>query len=157
MSITNAATNLQQQYMYNLLQNYAAYGGLLDYDSSGAIDYDVANRQLGIESMKAMSQNRQYSLPNMGLNTFAEGGGIHIKPENRGKFTALKKRTGKSATWFKKHGTPAQRKMATFALNARKWKHAFGGDLLTNGTVFSNGVTTIGNGGTHEESPDDGV
>lgn len=23
---------------------------------------------------------------------------IHIKPENRGKFTALKKRTGKSAT-----------------------------------------------------------
>ena len=24
--------------------------------------------------------------------------GIHIKPENRGKFTALKKRTGKSST-----------------------------------------------------------
>ena len=45
----------------------------------------------------------------------------------------------------------------TFALNARKWKHAFGGDLLTNGTVFSNGVTTIGNGGTHEESPYEGV
>ena len=26
------------------------------------------------------------------------GSGIHIKPENRGKFTALKKRTGKSAS-----------------------------------------------------------
>lgn len=49
--------------------------------------------------------------------------GIHIKPENRGKFTALKKRTGKSASWFKAHGTPAQKKMATFALNARKWHH----------------------------------
>ena len=49
--------------------------------------------------------------------------GIHIKPENRGKFTRLKKRTGKSASWFKAHGTPAQKKMATFALNARKWKH----------------------------------
>lgn len=49
--------------------------------------------------------------------------GIHIKPENRGKFTALKKRTGHSASWFKEHGTPAQKKMATFALNARKWKH----------------------------------
>lgn len=49
--------------------------------------------------------------------------GIHIKPENRGKFTALKKRTGKSASWFKEHGTPAQKKMATFAINARKWKH----------------------------------
>ena len=50
-------------------------------------------------------------------------GGVYIKPENRGKFTALKKRTGHSATWFKQNGTPAQKKMATFALNAAKWKH----------------------------------
>lgn len=49
--------------------------------------------------------------------------GIHIKPENRGKFTRLKKRTGKSASWFKSHGTPAQKKMAVFALNSRKWSH----------------------------------
>lgn len=49
--------------------------------------------------------------------------GIYIKPKNRGKFTALKKRTGHSASWFKAHGTPAQKKMAVFALNARKWKH----------------------------------
>ena len=49
--------------------------------------------------------------------------GIHIKPENRGKFTALKKRTRKSSTWYKEHGTPAQKKMAVFALNAKKWKH----------------------------------
>lgn len=48
---------------------------------------------------------------------------IHIKPANRGKFTALKKRTGHSASWFKAHGTPAQKKMAVFALNSRKWKH----------------------------------
>lgn len=60
---------------------------------------------------------------------YANGGKIHIKPENRGKFTALKKRTGHSATWFKEHGTPAQKKMAVFALNARKWNHADGGLL----------------------------
>ena len=131
-SITNATYNTQQNQMNNLLTNYAAYGGLLDNSfGGGAIDYDLANQQLGIDAVKAMGQNRQYSLPNMGLNTFAKGGKIHIKPENRGKFTALKKRTGKSATWFKEHGTPAQKKMATFALNARKWKHAFGGDLLS--------------------------
>lgn len=59
----------------------------------------------------------------------AEGGKIHIKPENRGKFTALKKRTGHSASWFKAHGTPAQKKMAVFALNAKKWKHGDGGPL----------------------------
>lgn len=64
-------------------------------------------------------------------NLFADGG-IHIKPENRGKFTALKERTGHSATWFKEHGTPAQKKMAIFALNARKWKHGFGGPLVEN-------------------------
>lgn len=60
-------------------------------------------------------------------NEFSSGGKIHIKPENRGKFTALKKRTGHSASWFKEHGTPAQKKMAVFALNARKWKHEDGG------------------------------
>lgn len=59
-----------------------------------------------------------------------DGGSIHIKPENRGKFTALKERTGHSATWFKENGTPAQKKMATFALNARKWHHkANGGEI----------------------------
>lgn len=61
--------------------------------------------------------------------SLAEGGSIHIKPENRGKFTALMERTGHSASWFKENGTPAQRKMATFAINARKWNHADGGSL----------------------------
>lgn len=57
------------------------------------------------------------------------GGPIRIKPENRGKFTALKKRTGHSASWFKAHGTPAQKKMAVFELNSRKWRHDNGGLL----------------------------
>lgn len=55
---------------------------------------------------------------------FADGKSpIHIKPANRGKLTRLKKRTGKSASWFKAHGTPAQKKMAIFELNSRHWKH----------------------------------
>ena len=57
-----------------------------------------------------------------GLPEFSAGGHkIHIKKANRGKFTALKKRTGHSASWFKAHGTPAQKKMAIFALNSRHW------------------------------------
>ena len=139
-SQANTATNLQQNQLNDQLMGWFAYGGPLDYNygSSGAIDYDLANRQLGIDNIKAMGQNRQYSLPNMELNTFAKGGKIHIKPENRGKFTALKERTGKSATWFKEHGTPAQKKMATFELNARKWKHEDGGDLNGNNSNNSN-------------------
>lgn len=62
---------------------------------------------------------------------YKNGGKIYIKPKNRGKFTALKKRTGHSATWFKEHGTPVQKKMATFALNAKKWKHGLGGNLFS--------------------------
>lgn len=62
---------------------------------------------------------------------FAKGGKIHIKKKNRGKFTALKKRTGHSASWFKAHGTPAQKKMAVFALNAAKWhKKSYGGIIF---------------------------
>ena len=49
--------------------------------------------------------------------------GIHIKPENRGKLTRLKKRTGKSEAELWKEGNPSVRKMITFARNARKWKH----------------------------------
>lgn len=89
-------------------------------------------------------------------NTFGDGG-IFIKPENRGKFTALKERTGKSSTWYKEHGTPAQKKMATFALNAAKWKHADGGELHTHGGDFTNGLTYIDNGGSHEANPFEGV
>lgn len=163
-SIANAATNLQQQQMNTLLQNHAAYGGLLDYGSSSAIDYDLANRQLGIESMKAMGQNRQYALPNLGLNTFAEGGGIHIKPSKRGTFTAAAKKHGKGVQEFasqvlanKENYSPAMVKKAVFAKNFGGRKKAFGGDLLTNGTVFSNNVIEVNNGGTHEESPYEGV
>lgn len=67
------------------------------------------------------------------LHNFKQGGilkrvesgksGIHIKPENRGKLTRLKKRTGKTEAELWKEGNPAVRKMITFARNARKWKH----------------------------------
>lgn len=42
-------------------------------------------------------------------------------------------------------------------LNARKWKHGDGGPLFTHGGIWSNGITTIDNGGSHEENPFEGV
>ena len=164
-SIINNAANLQQNQMNNLLTNYAAYGGLLDNSfGGGAIDYDLANQQLGINAMKAMGQNRQYSLPNLGLNTFAEGGKIYIKPSKRGTFTAAAKKHGKGVQEFarqvlvnKENYSPAMIKKANFARNSTKFKHAFGGDLITNGGVFSNNVTVVKNGGSHNENPYEGV
>lgn len=88
---------------------------------------------------------------------FANGGGIHIKPENRGKFTETKRRTGKTTEELTHSKNPITRKRAIFAQNARKWHHAFGGDLMTHGANFDTGVTLVGNGGTHEENPLEGV
>lgn len=109
---------------------------------------------------------------------FAEGGKIHIKPSKRGTFTAAAKRHGKSVQAFasqvlanKDRYSSAMVKKANFARNASKWKHDYGGYLYDDGgnlyTLipnigqhggnFSNGVTLINNGGTHEENPYEGV
>jgi hypothetical protein len=93
----------------------------------------------GITSLDDMRSLYDNSISDTAQGTsFSDGGSIHIKPENRGKFTALKERTGHSATWFKEHGTPAQKKMATFALNARHWKHGYGGNLYDDGGWMGN-------------------
>lgn len=92
-------------------------------------------------------------------NRFAKGGKIHIKKADRGKFTKYcgGKVTSECIAKGKRSSNPAVRKRATFAANARKWKHAFGGDLLTHGAEWDNGLKVIGNGGTHEENPMEGV
>lgn len=102
LALSNRADTIDTQNDFTKLANYSAYGG------------PITMRYTGVMSPFG--------------NTFGDGG-IFIKPENRGKFTALKERTGKSSTWYKEHGTPAQKKMATFALNAAKWKHADGGPV----------------------------
>ena len=67
----------------------------------------------------------------MKVNLNKEGGksGIHINPENKGKFNALKKRTGKTTEELKHSKNPLTRKRATFAANAVKWKHKDGGSI----------------------------
>jgi hypothetical protein len=64
-------------------------------------------------------------------------GGIYIKPENRGKFTATKKRTGKSTEELTHSKNPLTRKRAIFAQNAKKWKHAEGGEVKPDNPGFS--------------------
>lgn len=46
---------------------------------------------------------------------------INIKPENKGKFTATKKATGKSTEELTHSKNPLTRKRAIFAQNAKKW------------------------------------
>ena len=58
------------------------------------------------------------SQPNKPMNK----SGIHIKESHKGRFTAVKKKTGKTTAELKHSKSPAVRKMATFAANAAKWK-----------------------------------
>ena len=49
------------------------------------------------------------------LNQYSDGGSIYIKPENRGKFNATKKRTGKTTEELTHSKNPLTRKRAIFA------------------------------------------
>ena len=165
-SYENAAEAADTQADLNAMASFAAFGGPLGIwggYGSGAIGYELAKENLGIKALNAANKGRLTSLPNSfespKLNTFAKGGKIHIKPENRGKFTKYcgGKVTSECIAKGKRSSDPAVRKRATFAANARKWHHAFGGDLLTHGADFANGQIIVGNGGTHEENPMEGV
>lgn len=139
---------------------------------------NIAN-QAAINNFDYTAENlekQQYK--DMLANVTKDGGKIHIKPSKRGTFTAAAKRHGKSVQAFasqvlanKENYSPAMVKKANFARNASKWKHSLGGflygeggnlysnvpDSQTHGTDFSNGMTLVNKGGTHEQNPLDGV
>ena len=107
----------------------------------------------------------------------AEGGPINIKKKKRGKFTESANRAGMGVQEYARHilankdkYSSTLVKRANFARNAAGWKHALGGyikdrddmynnmlESQTHGGDFSNGVTFINNGGTHEQNPFEGV
>ena len=107
----------------------------------------------------------------------AEGGPINIKKKNRGKFTESANRAGMGVQEYARHilankdkYSSTLVKRANFARSSAGWKHALGGyikdrddmynnmlESQTHGGDFSNGVTFINNGGTHEQNPFEGV
>lgn len=107
----------------------------------------------------------------------AEGGPINIKKKNRGKFTASAKKAGMGVQEYARHilankdkYSSTLVKRANFARNFGGRKKAYGGyikdrdnmydsllESQTHGGDFSNGVTFINNGGTHEQNPFEGV
>lgn len=174
-SFSNAAANVDKQNDFGTIASYAAYGGPLNIFGSGAIDYELAKEDLNNKRLNAMSKYKMTSLPSSfemeGNNIFADGGSINIKPSKKGTFTAAAKKHGKSVQEFasqvldnKENYSPAMIKKAVFAKNAAGWKHGDGGNLyistsdtFQHGGIFSNGITTIDNGGTHEQNPMEGV
>ena len=176
-ALEDRAGSIDTQNDLNMLANFSAYGGPINILGSGAIDYELTKEDLYNKQLSAMSKYKISSMPNSfetpELDVFAKGGKIHIKKANRGKFTDYcgGKVTSECIARGKRSKSAAVRKRATFAANARKWHHALGGYLYDeggnlyvsvpnigqHGGNFSNGVTIIGNGGTHEENPMEGV
>lgn len=72
-------------------------------------------------------------------NEKENGGSIHIKPENRGKFTASADNAGMGVQEYAHHvvnnpyASELQRKRAQFAINAAGWNHRNGGNLYAEG------------------------
>ena len=78
----------------------------------------------------------QGSIKDVGLNQGGllgklKKGGIHINPENKGKFTATKKATGKTTEELTHSSNPLTKKRAIFAQVSKTWNHkAEGGNII---------------------------
>lgn len=63
------------------------------------------------------------------IDLYKKGSKIHIKKENRGKFTAAANRAGMGVQEYASkvlrdpNASPQLKKRANFARNAKKWKH----------------------------------
>lgn len=143
IAFDNRADAIDTQNDLMAMANFSAYGGPINVFGSGAIDYELSKEDLYNKQLSAMSKYKMSSMPNSfetpKLAVFAKGGKIHIKKANRGKFTDYcgGKVTSECIARGKKSSSPAVRKRATFAANARKWKHADGGpiNMLYNGVM----------------------
>ena len=169
-SVDNNIDNIAETQMDNMLANYAAFGGPLGgmpIQDTGAIDYGFMSDYLVTKNRMADMKNKITgtvfdNIPSTPINTFESGGGIHIKKSHRGLFTKEAKAHGMGVQEFASHVlankdkySPEVVKRANFARNAAKF--ALGGDMQTNGADFTDGLTIIGAGGSHEENPYDGV
>lgn len=88
-----------------------------------------------IELLNQMSNVSEDTLAYQYISYLKKGGGIHIKKKNRGKFTESAKRAGKSVQEHARdvvndpNATTLQKRRAQFALNAKKFKHQYGGSI----------------------------
>lgn len=169
---SNASSYEELQSDYNSLAN--ANVGLGDIDqwgSKGIFSSGSKRKRARREAVEALETAKmqaagslasrgeginQMNFANQYANLIADGGSIHIDSKNKGKFNATKRRTGKTTEELTHSKNPLTRKRAIFAQNAVKW-NAFGGDLNTNGATWDTGITYIGNGGSHEANPYEGV
>lgn len=180
LSLANTASNIDTQNDFNVLSNFSAYGGPLEFGSD-AIGYEFDNRYLNNQEMSAIAKQRLTSLPNSfqalpemnTYNAFAEGGGLSREKNYGSKkkpypsvpsgdfagphrsYPIPTKADARDALRLAGlHGNESVRRKVLAKYPSLK---AFGGWLNTQGGDFTNGVTFIDEGGSHEENPYQGI
>lgn len=105
------------------------------YEVDTPTDLDTRNlifSTMGTLNIGSLTQAFQQAWQNLNSNnvdSYKKGSKIHIKKENRGKFTAAAKRAGMSVQAYASkvlndpNASPQLKKRANFARNAKKWKH----------------------------------
>lgn len=179
-SFEERANTIDAQNDFNILANFSAYGGPLEF-GSGAIGYELDNRYLNNQEMSAISKQRLTSLPNSfqalpgmnAYNAFAEGGGLSREKNYGSKkkpypsvpsgdfagphrsYPIPTKADARDALRLAGlHGNESVRRKVLAKYPSLK---AFGGWLNTQGGDFTDGVTFIDEGGSHEENPYQGI
>lgn len=155
-----AVDRVDDQNDLRALQNYVAMGGSLNNRFPGGDPF-------GFGSTTGLN-GEVYFL----THPHADGGSIHIAPSKRGTFKAQASKMGmgvqEAASHIlahKENYSPAMVKKAVFAHN---FAHAYGGPLIdylfsnggnmsSHGADFTNGLTFVNEGGSHEENPNGGV
>lgn len=99
-----------------------------DYDKSEKevsddVDYEEKQRMREEDLLKMYFDELNGNKDEYVVSEEDKKSGIHIDPENKGKFTATKKRTGKSTEELTHSKNPLTRKRANFArMSKRGWK-----------------------------------
>ena len=161
------------------MQNMFSFGGPFDSYIGGAIDYDLAQKNLENKRIDALSKNKITALPATGsvesINMFAGGGGLSRSKDYGSKkkpYPSVKK--GDFAGGGRSYPIPTKAdavdalrlaglhnrpdvKAKVYKKYPSLKKHAFGGDLNSNGSIFDLGYTNIDNGDTHENNIYGGV
>lgn len=130
--LTMFITEEQMEQLAQLIKEDEFGGGALTTNNVG-VDGSPKNWQYDVP-FGAKSKNdpamdhknilSRKSKANQPVGHIGEGkSGIHIDPDNEGKFNATKKRTGKSTEELTHSKNPLTRKRAIFAQNAKKWHH----------------------------------
>ena len=99
--------------------NHPTYSKAIWGDMTGGYDvYRKGDRDYAAPTFSEL----MYTKPPFRYDS-GKDSGIHINPKNRGKFNALKKRTGKTTEQLTHSKNPLTRKRAIFAQNSKKFKH----------------------------------